>query len=278
MAYISDGAIVTENGNRFYFENIYPTKIIYPFALMSNHTAYNFNHCIPVVTDEKFKIDDIYYCHGNDYHDYQHKVACIVKVGGNCYSLDHKTNIISPTAFSRNMNITGVYVIRCCNNITIYTEDNFIKIKNNSKCAVVDENCQVIQINKKDDLLIIYLLKNNCIKIYNYVIDDAIINLIQTVDTHININKNIRNYFIDHDGLLYVVAIDTNYPFSIVIKVIATEYRFCDINISCMLLKKYLLLTFDGTVVSFDCSNTFTVIDRGGSFCLKKNQTKSARV
>lgn len=274
MAYISDGAIVTENGNRIYFENIYPIKICYPFALMSDQTVYN---CFTAGLDKNFKINDIFYCYGNDYHNNHNKVTCIAKIDSNCYHLDYRKYKMPSTVFSTNMNITEVNVINC-SNIIIYTEDDIIKIRDDTRLASLDENCQILQMNKKGESLIIYLLKNNRIKIYNYVIHDTIANLIQTTDTRININKNIRNYFIDHDGLLYVLVIDDNAPFSVTIKVIATEYRFCDMNISCILLKKFLLLTFDGTVVSYDGSNTFTVIDRCGSFCLKKNQTKSAKV
>lgn len=60
MAYISDGAIVTENGNGIYFKNVYPIKICYPFALMSDHTAYNCNNNFTVETEGEFKIADIF--------------------------------------------------------------------------------------------------------------------------------------------------------------------------------------------------------------------------
>lgn len=286
MAFIKDNTVVLENGENIVFDYLYPIKIIWPFALMCDHlTVYN---CIDrkyVVSPENLVIDDIFYVYVEGCDENENKIAILVTMNNSLRLLKFIGNSISSHDYAKmilsgsdncdqNTIITQVIVLKNDNNIIIYVANNILYIKNNLHHTIIDKKCCHIRTDKVGCLLEIYLLKNSCIKMYGYDTNTNLVTLKQKIPIHININKNIRSHIIDHSGLLYCVNINNN---EIVIKKIETEYRFCDISIANMEANRFLLLTFDNAVISYDGNNRFTVLDESSSFCLKKNQTKSAR-
>lgn len=148
-------------------------------------------------------------------------------------------------------------------------------VNNNSVRKLLDDNCQYIQTKIADDILQIYLLKKRCINIYDLHIDTNIVTLKQTIKMNVTVNKSIKNYFIDDSGLLYAIYIDNGGGVDII--KLKTEYRFYDISLIDLILGKFLLITFDNVVVSYS-NGTFTSLNKCGTFYLKKNQTKSAKI
>lgn len=277
MAFISDGSIVLECGRVISFENIFPIKIVWPYALMSDYTAYNIIEDTNMRSGSgtRAKIDDIFYIciDGCD-----QKLMCYAKINVCAYFVNSSINLVSSECFYHKRNITSMNLVKKSDGdyTSIFSDDKVVLVENNSVFSALDKNCKYIHTNITGHVLQIYLLKKRCIKIYDLCIDTNIVTLKQTINMHVIVNKCIKHYFIDDDGLLYVIVIDDNG--GVGINKIETEYRFYDINPTDLMLDKFLLLTFDNIVVSYGGNNTFTSLDKYGRFCLEKNQTKSAKI
>lgn len=287
MAFIKDNKVVLKSGENIIFDDVYPIKIIWPVVLMSNRTTvYNCITCDYVVLSGDSMINDIFYCYGEKLDDTDNKIGIFIIVNNSIHFLKFQKNsiasvdyakIIFPCGYEYDQNtvITELIFLKDPANIIIYSANNAMYIKNCSNHTVIDKNCGYILSDKVDGILKIYLLKNNHIRVYSYDIGANLVKLKQEIPTHIDVNKNIRSHMIDHSGLLHCINIDDN---QIVINKIKTEYRFYDITISNLQANKFLLLTFDDAVISYDGCNTFVMLSKSGSFCLKKNLIKSARV
>lgn len=290
MAFISNNEIILENGQKILFDDIFPVKILYPCALMSNATVYNLVRKQFVKTRDNLNVSnvcDIFsgYINGNSQHIGSRKIGVVIKLSNdNIYSLDGSKNIVSGGCFPYK-NVSEINCLVFDNVIKkdtyIYTHtNNTIYVKNGNNTTIIDNNCIHIQTNvvanTNYNLLEICLIKNNNIKIYHYWIDTCIVTLKQKFVTGINIHKSIRNYLIDIDGFFYRINIVSYANFAIT--KIETKYKFYDVIMADYCCSSFLLQCFDQTIIKYYiCSGTFHSLEMSGSFCLSNNKTKSVR-
>lgn len=244
-------------------------------VLMSDSTVYNVSTNTFITGKDGTKVSNV------DNIIYAWSIGNLIpfvylEIENNTYITNN--NIIASSPFSENKLIREIYFLFVDNQISsekiIYENDNTVMIKNFSIHTLIDIDCQHIETNIIDNILEIYLLKNDNIILYHFDTATNTFVVKKIYSTNNNIYKNVRNYLIGLNGSLHRVDICTNYEQTTITE-IKTAHKICDI----MITNNILLTTHDGEILKYDRkNNVIRSLGSRGSFCLHYNSTKSAKI